>query len=83
MIGANKLTGDAGVEEAGQWEDRLRRPSLEGPCWARGGGLRRGVSCGRYAAGSAEPVIAALIVTEVVKHWDVTFVTGGVVKTLP
>lgn len=32
MIGANKLTGDAGVEEAGQWEDWLRRTSLEGPC---------------------------------------------------
>lgn len=32
---------------------------------------------------SAELVIATLIVTEVVKHSDVTFVTGGVVKMFP
>lgn len=32
---------------------------------------------------SAELVIAALIVTEVVKHSDVTFVAGGVVKMFP
>lgn len=34
MIGANELTGDAGIEEAGQWQAWLRHTSLEGPCWA-------------------------------------------------
>lgn len=34
MIGANELTGDAGTEEAGQWQAWLRYTSLEGPCLA-------------------------------------------------
>lgn len=32
MIGANELTGDVGMEEADQRDDRLRRSSLDGPC---------------------------------------------------
>ena len=34
MIGANELTGDAGLEKAGQWKAWFRYTSLEGPCWA-------------------------------------------------
>lgn len=53
------------------------------------GGLGWGVGGGSLAVlwslhrRSAELVIAALTVTEVVKHSDVTFVTGGVVKMFP
>lgn len=32
MIGANELTGDAGLEKAGQWQAWLQYTSLEGPC---------------------------------------------------
>lgn len=32
MIGANELTGDAGIEEAGQWQAGFRYAPAEGPC---------------------------------------------------
>lgn len=35
MIGANELTGDAGIEKAGQWQAWLRYTSLEGPAELR------------------------------------------------
>lgn len=34
MIRANELTGDTGLEDAGQWQAWLRYPSLKGPCCA-------------------------------------------------